>query len=214
MDAHVFKHILIQTHSPWKNLAYYPYCIRVVTFLQSTAPPPRCVCVCVRGKHWRDREGVTNYSMGVSVFLRSTINKTPLVFDPLMRAGYPLPTDRQAEGVKEQVQTIAVKSEWCESISLTTWTWCSLRAGLNSVITAITASRCIDLCGTRQSAGELWRVWHILTWNGIVMLLNIAQKQDNMSERDDEYVKTKSAAEIMKCDVSLSIMLLERCAPD
>ena len=120
-----------KTHSPWKNLAYYPYCIRVQTFLLSTAPPASvCVCVCVRGKQWIDREGVTHYSMGASILWHSTINKTPLVFDPLMWAGYPLPTDREAEGVKEQVQTIAISQEWCENVSLTTWTWISPRAGV------------------------------------------------------------------------------------
>lgn len=127
---------LVQTHTHSKHTHHER--IWLITHIASEYrhsscqqhPLLQCVCVCVRGKQWIDREGVTHYSMGASILWHSTINKTPLVFDPLMWAGYPLPTDREAEGVKEQVQTIAISQEWCENVSLTTWTWISPRAGV------------------------------------------------------------------------------------
>ena len=181
----------VQTHTHSNTLTMKEFGLLPTLHQSSDIPPVNstpasvcvcvCVCVCVweRGKHWQDR-GVTHYSTGVSMFLRSTI-KTPLVFWSVdvsrISTAY-----RQTDWRCERASTnICSKSEWCENISLKTWAWCSLRAGLNFVITAITASCCINLCVTRRSAGELWWVWHILSWNGIVMLLNIMQKQDNMS---------------------------------
>lgn len=130
MDAHLFKHILIQNTLTMKEFGLLPILHQSTDIPPVNSTPCFSVCVCVRGKQWIDREGVTHYSMGASILWHSTINKTPLVFDPLMWAGYPLPTDREAEGVKEQVQTIAISQEWCENVSLTTWTWISPRAGV------------------------------------------------------------------------------------
>lgn len=59
-----------------------------------------------------------------------------------------LKTDRQTEGVweRERLYTTIISQSWLEILSSLTWTWCSLQAGLNFVITAINENHWINLC--------------------------------------------------------------------
>lgn len=79
-----------------------------------------------------------------------------------MRKDIPwLLTDRQTNWgcVRERLYTTIISQSWFEIISSLTWTWCSLQAGLNFVITAINANYWINLRSILQSFGSTECRW-------------------------------------------------------
>lgn len=141
LQMHTCSNSYSYTYSLWKNLAYYPYCITVVTFLLSTVPPPWCV----RGECERRSNWLLHTTAWVCQYFPTVTNKTPLVFSLLIGRVYSLPTDRQRVCERERLHTRS-HLRWFKNISSLIWTW------LQELIQIIAS-----IWPSLQSAGKFWQ---------------------------------------------------------
>lgn len=160
----VWTHTHTNTHSPWKNLAYYPYCITAATFLESTAPPP---CWVTAKETMNELEGGERYykpqhGCVCVVWGHSTRRHSCRIC--LCGSHIHRPSGWREAGLLTLIITIII-SRW-QIISSLTRTRCSPQAGLNFVITAISAKvnadNQISLCSTCQSCTSAGGSRHLL----------------------------------------------------